>query len=1527
MPSSRRLLLAATLIVALASVLRAQQPAFVENRGQWDARARFLARLPGLDAWIGDREIVYDLYRESIVVDTAAVEGSLVPPPVRRAGQAVRMRFVDAAGTATADIRNRSDGHHNYIFGNDRSRWVHGARLYHEVSLDELYPGIDARVLIDDGSLRYDLIVAPGADASRIAVAFDGARGVRIDERGELVIATSVGEISHRGLFAYQMHGSVRSAVDCDFELRDDGSVGFRLGEYDRERPLVIDPIVWSRYLGHSGESSAATLAADSAGNVFITGTVFSAGYPVSVDAYDKVWANGSDVVVTRLNVGGSVLSYSTYIGGDGNEWAGRIAIDRGGYAYVAMMTASSNFPTTAGAFDESYNGGTLDGAVVKLSQGAQSVMYSTIIGGSDGEDGLDILVDTNGAACVSGWTTSRDFPTTSGVLHPGFLGGTADAFISRIAPDGASLEFSTYLGGASADHATSIAIDSIGAIYVAGYTESADFPTTPGAIKRTISGQQDAFVSKINPAATVLMFSTYFGGSAHEGNAFIEVDGIGEAYIAGQTSSSDFPVTQGCFQTSAASQYAVRFNSLGTAVQYSTFLGSTSDRVGAAALARGGFLCITGSTSSRAYPTTADAISRSYLGGSTDAYVTIVRPSGATLAYSTYLGGGAGEQGLGIGLDRRGDLYVSGGTTSTNFPSTMPQSRPEGLTDFFVTKIGRCLVVARAGADRTLCLGDSLTIGAVATSGIPPFTYRWWANGAPIDADTAVLAITPTQTTVYVVTASDWVGCDNSDTVIVTVNPAPMVEAGADTAICHGSSVRIGAQAVAGTPPFSYAWQPATGLSSRTAPSPTARPDSTTTYVVTVNDAKGCQARDTITVTVNRPPVLEALAEYEICAGDTATLGVSIAAGAPPFTYAWSPSAGLSDASAATPRAAPAATTTYRVTVTDANGCSTTSTGMIVRVGSTLRTRIAASGSTTLCPGTTITLDAGEFAEYLWSTGSTERTITVAEPGSYYVAVTSASGCTGGSDTVRVEAGEPAVAEFTGATNVCPEALAEYTAPAPAGSLLTWRIAGGRGIIESGAGSSRLQVRWRAPGIDTLHLTVTSADGCVDSSFLAVTIVAALEPTLLISGSTSLCPGDSLVLDAGGGFAGYTWSNGATGRTLIVREAGEYWVDVVDASGCTGRSDSVRVVVRTAPAPEITAHGTEICAGDSAVLIASPGFASYVWSNGMSGRSIAVSSAGNYDVEVTDSNGCLGRSESLEIVVHPLPSAPTITQSGDTLVASDAAAWQWFRDGAPIEGAITRRFVRQMAGEYSVEIMDSNGCRARAIASTVERRLARLDSVSATVGERLHLSLIVAPALRASDGVTGYSVRLRLDPADLFAHAVRPPASNPGIALPTMNARADGTVELDYDGPAAVAGDTLARIELQGLSTARPVSVVTIESIELRGGDARIAGNGLVLLDGCDVGTFSVGKRVRIVGTRIDDATRSLVVTYRAPRGAQPSLAMLDGAGGRIAYTALETGTEMEQQVRLALPGSGFYIIELRDRAERSAAAIVVTR
>src|SRR2546422_827769 len=389
--------------------------------------------------------------------------------------------------------------------------------------------------------------------------------------------------------------------------------------------------LVYSTYLGGTNSDVSWGIAVDSLGQAYVTGRTSSANFPTTAGAFQPSFPGGFFAAfVTKLNPTGAALVYSTYLGGTGGEQGFSIAVDAAGNAYVTGNTFSTNFPTTAGAFQHKFGGGDNDAFVTKLNtlaSGSASLVYSTYLGGTSDENGFGIAVDSTGNTYVTGQTGSLDFPTTTGAFRPSFAGGFIDAFVTKLNPTGAALAYSTYLGGTGDEDGFGIAVDATGNAYVTGITFSPDFPATAGTFQPSSPGG-DAFVTKLNPSGAALVYSTYLGGTGSDVGFGIAVDSFGNAYVTGQTFSSDFPTTEGAFQT--------------------TFGG----------------------------------------GGGFDAFLTKVNPAGAALVYSTYLGGTSDDFGLGIAVDNFGNAYVTGFTGSLDFPTLGAfQSTSGDGGDAFVAK------------------------------------------------------------------------------------------------------------------------------------------------------------------------------------------------------------------------------------------------------------------------------------------------------------------------------------------------------------------------------------------------------------------------------------------------------------------------------------------------------------------------------------------------------------------------------------------------------------------------------------------------------------------------------------------------------------------------------------------------------------------------------------------------------------------------------------------------------------------------
>ena len=459
----------------------------------------------------------------------------------------------------------------------------------------------------------------------------------------------------------------------------------FAVDGYQPGHDLIIDPgIQFTTFLGGSSHEVGAGIAVDASGNSYIGGTTQSPDFPTTAGAFRRTGAAGnfSDVFVAKLNPAGTALIYSTFVGGSDLDLANGIAIDGSGNAYVTGTTKSSNFPTTGGAFDRSLNippncprcaTDNTDGFAFKLNASGSALSYSTYLGGTDIDSPRGIAVDGAGDAYVTGETLSGDFPTTAGAFRRSSA-GAYDMFVTKLNPSGTALAYSTFLGGSQVDNGQAIAVDGGGNAYALGFSSSSDFPTTPAALDRTANGGFDVTLTKLNPAGSALVYSSYLGGQGFDTGSGLAVDAGGTATISGNTGSVDFPTTAGAFDTSSDGNdaFVTRLNSAGSAALYSTVLGgSGSDSVNGIALDPAGDAWLAGSTSSSNFPVTADAADPTFNGGGSDALIAELSPSGSSLLYSTYLGGSQSESAMDIARDQAGSLYVTGLTYSMDFPAT----------------------------------------------------------------------------------------------------------------------------------------------------------------------------------------------------------------------------------------------------------------------------------------------------------------------------------------------------------------------------------------------------------------------------------------------------------------------------------------------------------------------------------------------------------------------------------------------------------------------------------------------------------------------------------------------------------------------------------------------------------------------------------------------------------------------------------------------------------------------------------------
>lgn len=693
---------------------------FETNIGQSDARVRFLARTPGSSVFLTSAGATLALTRPVALGGARALgsRSAVVGLGLVGADHAARMSGVD-----------RQPGVTNYLIGSDRSRWRTGVPGYGRVSFRSIYPGIDLSFYGRQRQLEYDFGVAPGADVGRIALSLSGAQSLRLDRAGDLVLDTAAGRLRQHAPVSYQWVGARRQSVSGGYVLEAHGRVGFRVGRYDHSRPLVIDPVLsYGTYLGGSGDVASVALdpSCSSSCTAYLTGSTFSSDFPVKNAFQSTRGGTGfdGDAFVAKLNGDGSGLEYSTYLGGSSNDQGTGIAVDSTGRAFVTGSTSSAGgpapakaFPTTAGAF-QGAQGGRSDAFLAVLKADGSGLDYSTFLGGAFSDSGRGVAVQ-GGKAYVTGTTNSPSFPTslgafqrTCGTLAKPCTGSFSpqNAFVAEIDPaasGAASLIYSTFLGGSGREDGLGIGVDPTGASYVTGRTSSTDFPATSGALQSARSGNQDAFIAKLLPDGSGLVYATYLGGGNGADARAIAVDpacaSSCSAYVTGNTSSTDFPTTPGAYATTVTRSPAAFVTDAfvsglkpdGSGLVYSSYLGGSngSSDLGRAIALRAGKAYVTGVTNSTDFPVK-DPVERAQgAPGDSDAFLSELDPGAsgpASLVYSTRLGANGSDVGEGLAVDVSGSAYVGGSTSAFrgDFPTTPGAFQSGGSGGGFVVKV-----------------------------------------------------------------------------------------------------------------------------------------------------------------------------------------------------------------------------------------------------------------------------------------------------------------------------------------------------------------------------------------------------------------------------------------------------------------------------------------------------------------------------------------------------------------------------------------------------------------------------------------------------------------------------------------------------------------------------------------------------------------------------------------------------------------------------------------------------------------------
>ncbi|RSK46182.1 DUF7948 domain-containing protein [Hymenobacter perfusus] len=914
---------------------------FVENKGQWPRPVRYQAELPGGRLYLTPGGFTYSfLDPAALAANSHQHEASPAAPrqpepaaPLR--GHAYTVSFEGGNAQATMQAQQPTAGTRNYFQGSNPQQWASEVRGFRQVQYAKVYPGIDVQVYENqEQHLEYDFLLAPGARPDHIRLRYTGPEAMRLTPEGHLLIQTSVGNVTEQAPKAWQILPSgERKMVSCRFELRAQ-TVQFVLGAYNSKLPLTIDPtVLFSSFTGSTADNWGFTATYDAQGNMYSGGVAFGVGYPTSPGAFQTSFAGAGDVAIIKYRMttsGPAARLYATYLGGSNTDAPHSLVVNGLGELVILGTTGSGNFPVSAGAAQRTFQGGSgvnpLGGGlttpmgysngsdlfVTTLSADGSRLVASTYLGGTS-NDGLnlnlvnnygdpfrgDILTDGDNNVYLASVTQSSNFPTAQPVQAT--RQGTSDAVVCKLPRLLNQLLWSTYLGGNGADAAFSVQLTPDRHLYVAGTTDSPNFPTVAAALQPQPAGGRDGFVVCLNPAGTTLRYATYLGTAAADLAFFLQLDAGGDVYVLGQTSSNAYPVTTGRYSVRGAHQFIHKLNATLSATEYSTTFGSAlsgydisptaflvddCERVyvcGWGGVNNAGF----GGGSTRNLPVTSDAV-QSNTDGS-DFYLAQFRAGMTGLEYATFFGenGGRGEHvdGGTSRFDKKGVVYqaVCGGCTGTQgFP------RPPGANYYTTTNastncnnaafaISFGLVVADPGPTRYVCVGTApVVLGGQPSGGtwtgpgvtqLSNGTYQFQPTAALVGRNILQYSV---QTTGI---------CRSTRPLRIIVTPELTVNISPVPLQCaNGAPVTLQATPAGGT------WSTTKGLTGNVF-NPQQAGAGTYTLTYSYSDTLGCGTA-TRTVVVNPLPRPEAGPDLTFCAYETQPVQLT---GASPAGGTWS--------------------------------------------------------------------------------------------------------------------------------------------------------------------------------------------------------------------------------------------------------------------------------------------------------------------------------------------------------------------------------------------------------------------------------------------------------------------------------------------------------------------------------------------------------------------------------------------------------------------------------------------------------------
>ncbi|WP_338762121.1 PKD domain-containing protein [Bernardetia sp. ABR2-2B] len=1251
---------------------------FIENKNQWDDVVKYRASIPSGFLFIRQNSLQYSFYDANALklIHAHGEEEHEGHEPNEEISSTIKAHSFEVAfenSNPSPQIISEqvNETKFNYILGNDPSRWAENTRGFGELTYKDLYPNIDLHLYLKEDNLKYDFIVSAGANPSKIGMNYKYADKVSL-ESGHLHIQTSVNEVIEQAPYSYQIIDGKKVEVPSKFVLKyakdnkkgKSPQVTFEFPEgYNKKYELIIDPIlIFSTFSGASSDNWGNTATYDDAGNLYSGGTSFGGGFPITTGAFDVDFGGEVDVAILKYNSQGTGIFYATFLGGSSSDVPSSMVVNSRNELIILGTTGSSNFPTTSGSYDNTFDGGTntsvigydfdngSDIFVSKLNSSGTRLVGSTFLGGQ-GNDGINSLgfdvfvdnplvknygdeiraeinIDNLDNIYIASTTNSNNFPLVS--AHRTTFQGRQEGVGAKFDPTLSSLLWSTYIGGNGIDAAFGIQLSQRGDIYVVGGTLSNDLITHAATMESNYRGEIDGFIVRY-ASNFAWQGASYLGTPFYDQAYYVDVDESGSVYIFGQTQGSQ-PVTSGVYSNARGGLFIRKVSSNLNNIVWATTIGSQDFEPNITPTAfmvnDCGYIYLAGWGSPRIYQgrpsnylsninTTGLPITSNALQSTTDGndfYTMILDENAQSLVYGSFFGGsGEGREHVDGGTSRfdkkTGTIYQAvcacSGSGFTTTPGAFSNQNNSSNCNNAAFKIEMGILKADFDTNDGVlsgCVPFSTTFVNQSVEGV---TYEWDFGGLGVSTQDDNVPFTFDVAGTYQVRliATNPILCIKKDTAYleIVVSPADFTIS-PDVTICRGESTQLEA-----TGGVNYLWTPTTGLSDPTIANPIASPTTTTTYSLTTETAAGCRGNLTTTVTV----LPELIASFgltlgDVCDGDSTVSIINTSQNA--TSYLWDFGNGQTSTAQNPPtQSYSSGTYTIRLIATNAL-CNAKDTVERQFVIDTDTFDFNFSSDTTICFGESVQLNVTGGDSYQWTpaTGLNDATIgnpiaSPTETTTYTIKVVGSSGCEE-ERQIQVVVAEEMIPNFD---------IVQSTDCNEAGriELVNNTVGADSYLWDFGNGQTSTQqnpsVQSYTAGTYIIKL-VTESESCNDKDSVEKQIVITQDAFIYNIKDTTICEGQSVQFDVTGG-ASYQWtpitglSNATIGNPIASpAETTVYTVQVTGSNGCQ-EERQVEIVVGEEIVPSFDIVQSTDCAeiGKIELVNNTVGADSYLWDFG----------------------------------------------------------------------------------------------------------------------------------------------------------------------------------------------------------------------------------------------------------------------------------------------------------------------------------------